>query len=145
MPSYRWGVVCQQAITDKETNLVSYVNVVEQLTPPNYPAETPRFTVATLWDRDDEGEIFTVKVRAVDEHGSTLQEEKGEEIEFGDFERFRINRVMGGFEVVEPGRVRFQIDLLQEGETWETVGSLPVMFMPPEKTPETESSPAEER
>jgi hypothetical protein len=143
MASYRWGVVCQQAIIDKQTNLVSYINIIEQLTPPEYPAEAPRFTIATLWDRDEKGESFTVRVRAEDKNGKILQEEQGEEVEFEDFERFRINRVMGGFEIGEPGCVRFQIDLLQEGEEWETVGSLPVMFMSPEEAPESDSSPAE--
>jgi len=144
MANFRWGVVCQQAIIDKQTNLVSYINIIEQLTPQEYPAEAPRFTVATLWDRDDEGESFTVRVRAEDEDGNILEEEQGEKVEFEDFERFRINRVMGGFEIEGPGCVRFQVDLLQEGEEWETVGSLPVMFMPPEEHPEAESSPTEE-
>lgn len=139
MASFRWGVVCQQAIIDKQTNLVSYINIIEQLTPRDYPTEAPRFTIATLWDRDEEGESFTVRIRAEDESGNILQEEKGEEVEFDEFERFRINKFMGGFEKKEPGCVRFQVDVLNEGEEWETVGSLPVMFMAPEEPPEAES------
>jgi hypothetical protein len=136
MASFRWGVLCQQAIVDKQTNLVSYMNVIEQFSPPNYPVESPNITVATLWDRDEEGEELNVRVSVVNESDEELEFVEGEPVTFDGFKRYRINRVIGGFTVENPGRVCFKIskEVADDDGTskWQEVVRLPVDFAQPD-------------
>lgn len=57
------AVLCQRVLVDKDTNQVSYIDVLEALAARSLPSELPRVYVATLWAQDEEGEELRVRFR----------------------------------------------------------------------------------
>ena len=119
MPDLHWALLCQQAITDRTTNAISYLNAVEELTVESFPAQLPPITVSTIWRRKnwtgepEEGNI-AMRIRIT----GTVKEEITSQVnqEFGSHDRYRINRGIGGIPVTEPGVVNFHIEHKDDDE-----------------------------
>ena len=73
-----WALLCRNTITDKETNNISLIEVVDELTIPGPPPQTPDATVdepspifnlylVALWSRSDidEPEEGDTRIRAI--------------------------------------------------------------------------------
>lgn len=128
MADLHWAVLCQQVITDQATNAVSYLNMVEELTVDSFPVQLPPITVGTIWRREDwtdeaREEDIVMRIRITGPLEEEISLETSEE--FGEHDRFRINRGVGGIPVTEPGVVNFHIEHRDEGE-WSERTRIPV-------------------
>lgn len=134
MATYAWGLVCQQVIVDKYTNSASYLNAVEELTPAELPAEMPNLFVGTLWRRENEEEDFYFRVVVEDDNGGLLHTSSEDHIHFEqNHERYRVNQVIGGVEVEEPGTLWYCVEKKEdEDEDWSREASLPVDISKPQ-------------
>ncbi len=64
MPKHRWTIPCESAIVDAQSNNVSLINIIERVTvPPKAEGIPARFILATLWEREGDGEEeFTYRI-----------------------------------------------------------------------------------
>lgn len=128
MPDLHWALLCQQAITDQTTNAVSYLNSVEELTVDSFPVQLPPITVATIWRREDwaedgEEEDIVMRIRITGPVDEEITSETSEE--FGEHDRYRINRGIGGIPITEPGILNFHIEH-RDGDEWNERFRIPV-------------------
>jgi hypothetical protein len=126
MPSLHWGLLCQEVITDQETNAVSYIKGVEEFTIPGFPAQLPQITVSTIWWKEEDNDTIDMRIRI-----SPPNDENEEVFEvshdFGGSQRFRVNRGLKGFPVTEPGLLEIYIEHRSE-EGWDTCQRIPVVI-----------------
>jgi len=125
MAVYQWGLVCQQVIIDKYTNNISYINALEGIKPPDYPAELPQIFVGTVWRRDEKGEEIEVRIVLEDDDGNELYTGSIDSIDFSDYKRYRSNNVISGIDIEEPGTIWFHAEKKEDGD-WTREASLPV-------------------
>lgn len=141
MPRLNWALICQQVVTAQETNLVSYLNAIEQISTQEFPAPFPRLTIASLWLRDGDDRIAQ-RITVKNENGEVINEPDPIETEFGEFSRYRINQTIGGFEVSAPGDLTFVVECRQDDEwveVWEFIVSIK-QFDPEKETPVVEAT-----
>jgi hypothetical protein len=77
MAELKWAIPCLRAITDRESNNVTYVDTIEQLQIPQVPFLLPPFVVGTAWERDSLEEHIEMRVRIVDPENNILGEING--------------------------------------------------------------------
>lgn len=141
MIDHIWTVPCRQAIIDRDTNLVSLLNVIEQVTIPEKPRSEGivpvQVEVVSLWQRSDPGVPSESRARV------TFRSPTGEDLAAGEFEldlsqwqRLRTRHCFRGLPVREEGQYRFSVELWQgSGAQWEEVASIPmeIVFRPSEE------------
>ncbi|WP_428560953.1 MAG: DUF6941 family protein [Solidesulfovibrio sp. DCME] len=128
MIKHCWSILCQNIITDAETNVVSYIITIDNIMAPEFPAKIPFLAIGTSWEKDtgyDVVENFAIRIIAINPRGKakTL-------VETGDLavqsHRHRMNFVLNGFAFDEPGISRFTIEAKING-LWLAAASLPVL------------------
>lgn len=120
-----WALTCQRVITDQDSNNVSYIDAIEQITVPGIPAVfAAQLCVSSLWMRDRDRELLVVRHRLVAPSGKEVSTFRSEPMEMSK-PRYRVNLVLGGFHIGEEGEYRFEIDAEVAGK-WKTVSVLPV-------------------
>jgi len=123
MAKLLWAVTCQRVLTDSDTNSVSYIEAVEQLSIPTLPFQFPPFTLGTLWKRDRVGEPLTMRVEIVNPEGRVIA---GLEPPTGAAEgavRQRVNLVLSGVPIDAYGEYVIRV-LQKEGGAWRTEAEL---------------------
>ena len=102
-------VICQSIITDKETNLVSYLNCIEQIKSPQFPIRLPFVSLGMLWQKTEEKSL-TLKVRikllSPDNKEKTIGEMKSDM----NNPRQRQHIVMNGLPIECPGKYIFIVE-----------------------------------
>jgi len=121
-----WALTCQRVITDRDTNLVSYIDGFEQFGVPKLPFPFPPFYVATLWERESPHDTLSMRIRVLAPNNKAFQtfEPKGA-LKF-PFPRHRVNVLLGGRVAVQQ-EGRFRIILEQKkGNQWRKEKSLQI-------------------
>ncbi len=114
-----WTVACQRALIDRESNLLTIVDVLEELTldadskgqAPEFPAVAPLpFAVVSFWLREDPDTATEgiARVEIVGPNGEAIGQADGP-INLRDHETFRTIMRMAGFPVVGPGTHRIRV------------------------------------
>jgi hypothetical protein len=134
MINHIWTVLCSKSITDQESNNISLLEVLEQLTivGPPIPSVVPvRFEVVTLWGRSDADQPSRGHARLLFLTPSdTVIGEHEYDIDLSVYQRYRTRTVMTGLPVQEAGRHHFRVQLRDEGETeWRDVANIPLQVL----------------
>lgn len=101
-------IPCLTIITDKETNAATYIHVVEKLSLPA-GGFFPPIMIGTLWERTKAGDKMTVRMRIFTPDGDEYPS-NDIRVEFGNFERYRINMRLPSFPVPESGSYRIRVE-----------------------------------
>ncbi len=112
MARYLWSVPCLQVLTDRETNAVSLLNVVEGFQVRKLPGELPPVMVATLWRRERPGEKMYVQARLISPTEEELYAKKTDELNFGDFLHYRVNIQIAGVHVSQEGEYTIVLEYI---------------------------------
>ncbi len=149
MIQHIWTVVCSNAIIDQETNLVSLINIIEELTIQGAPKSKGGIGIAvdivTLWIRTnaDEPSYGNYRVSLVSPIGEVLNTVEGQ-LDLTIYERLRTRTKFIGFPANQPGRYKFKVDQEEEeSKEFRTVASIPikVIFQSPASDPREAKSP----
>lgn len=128
MPIHLWTIPCQHAITDKKTNLISHINVIEGVSFGRFPQPLPPLTLASAWQREDGEEERKVEVRYLLQvkTGKVLHETKPESFDTGKYERFRFNHVLRESAPIDEPCVVLVKTQYRANSEWETVSQQPI-------------------
>jgi hypothetical protein len=143
MIEHIWTVICQSSIIDKDTNNISLINILEQLTltPPKIDegkgAILGNFEIVTFWSRTNLEKPATGNARIV------LYQPSGEIVEQTDsnkrgpeytidltvFQRVRSRFKFNGIPFLGAGVYQFGIEYKNEGEEdWKEVAKVPIQI-----------------
>jgi len=125
MAKLLWALACQRVITDQESNSVSYIDAVEQLSVPKLPFQFPPFTVATLWKREKRGEKINMRLGVFGPDDKTIVDFEPEPGESETALRHRMNLTLGGLPITAAGQHRIEVQQKVKGK-WRTEGELQI-------------------
>ena len=116
------AVVCQRALIDGPSNLVSYIDVFDGINVPRFPFTVPTLVVASIWQREEEDSLsFRVRVSAPS--GDIVAEaQAGPLVYTKGHRRARLHCRVPPFEATDPGLYSFELLLLNRGD-WKHVHS----------------------
>jgi hypothetical protein len=151
MIQHYWTIPCRLSLTDRETNNVTLVEILEEISIPEFPiraGEAPRvipafFDVVTLWSREYSDRPETGFGRV------SLVPHAGEPIVFHEFEvnlmqavRSRsVGRIVG-FPLVPAGVSLLRVERrMSPEERWEQVAALPIRINRLENTNPPQNGP----
>jgi hypothetical protein len=129
-----WTVFCSRALTDKETNNVSLIDVVERLAvevpsdaPPQFGINTTAVLV-TLWARSQprEGTRGKSRTRLLAPNGSEIWASEDQDIDLTKTSRLRVHAKVNVFPMQGSGWYEIEVARELVGGEWETVGRVPV-------------------
>jgi hypothetical protein len=130
MIKHCWSILCQNIITDAESNVVSYVLSIDNVVTQELLVKIPFFAIGTSWEKNtgpDVVENFAIRINHVSPaRGSTTLGETGDITV--QSHRHRMNFVLNGFSFNESGVNRFNIVAKLNG-IWAEVASLPVLVV----------------
>ena len=134
MASHVWTVLCRKASIDRESNVVSLLEVIEsiQITAPtasNPPLAVPiQLEIVTLWARSDPGRPERASARfSLHFPDGTQVEGSRSEVNLMDWQRLRTVIQMQGFPVKGPGIHHIVIQSRQDdGSAWTEVAKIPI-------------------
>jgi hypothetical protein len=139
MAQHVWTVACRFSMTDAESNNVSLIGVLEEITipaaPPTAPPAAPdarlvpaTIDVVTLWSRDEEErqEEGFGRMSLVAPSGHTVLD-FSYPVNLRESRRFRsVGRILG-LPAPEAGRYSFRVERRRsEEDAWEPVASIPL-------------------
>jgi hypothetical protein len=125
MATLQWALTCQRAITDRDTNSMSYIDVVEAFGVPSFPFFFPPICVSTLWRRENREDTLHPRIRVQDPTGKTiLKFESDKSLELTK-KRHRLNVILGGGEITQAGEYRILVEQLK-GDRWKRESVLPM-------------------
>lgn len=125
MSRHLWSVLCQSVITDIETNNVSYINAIEEITALQLPAPMLPLMVGTLWRQEMPKDSLEVRVRFFGPGGEQLAANTFGPQAF-EKDRWRLNFGFGGMQLKTPGEYSFSIEH-KVGNEWREVSRLPLL------------------
>lgn len=141
MPNHIWSVLCQNLIVDAASNLVSMINIVTSIRVHELPASCPAFSLATLWERDQDKEKDEMKLRIHHEgpSGDKVHILETENLTFTS--RFhRVNVHLSSLNVEQQGRHKIVVQN-KRGARWKKETELPLWIeLASEKTEEPVNS-----
>jgi len=130
-----WTVACIHAVVDQESNLLSLLDVIEQITIPGTPAPNKAIGITldltSLWVREDPDvpEQGHARVRFVSPSGNELKSIQTN-VDLSEHERLRSRGRFVGLPAPEAGRFTFRVDLANEGtEEWNEVALIPIRIV----------------
>lgn len=126
MAKHIWSVTCQNAIVDKHTNLVSYINSFDQIGIPELPYAFPPLVVASLWERESDEEDLVIKIEVIAPDGEVKKEKELSDIKFNsNFHRTHVR--ISPFEINQAGE--FKIIIKEKTKKkWKKVKELPIII-----------------
>ena len=139
-----WSVICMQAVIDKDTNLISLINVVEQLNIPEKPSPEKvvgfNLEMVSYWVRESPNVSEKAKGRVLFVSPSGLILKSIDyEIDLSTYERLRSRSRIVNFPAPESGQYMFKVEFSSEkAKKWKQVASVPLQinFTGSEKTEE---------
>ena len=131
---HAWSVLCMMSVTDKDSNLISLLNSLEELrldegqfTPENVlPIGCE---LVSLWARDpiDQPATGSSRVSLVAPSGTVLIPVETK-IDLTQYERLRARRAFRGLRLPEVGRYVFLVEFQNEGDTqWTEAARVPLV------------------
>lgn len=125
MATHVWSVICQRVIIDRESNAVSYIDVIEGFRAAEFPVSLPPMSVSTLWLRDEPSEALDVRIRVIGPSKKPVFSfEPSEPIKLTK-KRHRLNIILGGIEAEEPGEYRIHVERKSNGR-WKKEAIVPI-------------------
>jgi hypothetical protein len=132
MITHVWSVLCQNSIIDQDSNLVSLINSIEELTLPDEPAPNKVYPITvslvTLWIRSDINIPISGFGRSVftSPNGEELQSLE-QELDLKNYERLRTRSYFSGLKLSEAGQYYFNVEYRDNvKQEWRKVAALPV-------------------
>jgi hypothetical protein len=136
MIQHIWTVPCRLYIVDQQTNNVSLLDVLEELTlsphavdpgtgHPRYPAV---FNVVSLWARQNpaQPEVGKTRLCLLSPAGDSLMEITAE-VSLQEFRRLRHSWRIMGFPLAGTGRYHFRVERRADADAdWEEVARVPL-------------------
>ena len=130
-----WSVLCSRALTDRDSNNVSLVEVIEEIqlrveknaTKDKIAVPFPIHWV-TLWARmeADKPSCVHAKDMVIDPSGEIILV-KEYDVDLSEHKRYRFIRNLQGLPVPSSGQYRFHTQLLDEkSHAWEDVSDVPL-------------------
>lgn len=116
MPNLQWALICQRVITDRDSNSVSYIEAVEELTLPALPFPFPPVYVCTLWRRTAPAEPIRFRILVVAPSGAELTQFSSDVQEERQALRHRVNVLFGGFTVADVGPHTISVEEYRDGD-----------------------------
>jgi hypothetical protein len=152
MIEHVWSVLCSKSITDRETNNICLLDVLEQFSlgtevPVDEEIMLPvTFELVTLWSRGPDDEPGRGRARITFQSpGGDVLNSREYDLELTDFRRSRSRTRIEGLLVRGPGRYVFIIDLKGEGDAeWRQAGSVPLYVVSRVPTEKKEEEKKEE-
>lgn len=116
-------VICQQAIIDKVTNLVSYINCIESVKITGSKLVFPEILIASLWENEKDEELeIDYLIEIFDENGIKVKKHKHTGIKVTS--RFhRVHTNIKPFEVDNSGDYKIISKIKEKGDDDWNVGS----------------------
>jgi len=134
MTRHVWTVACMHAVIDQESNLVSLLDVIEQINIPGKPApdKTVGLTLdlTTLWVREnpETPEKGRARITLVSPSGAELKSIIMD-VDLSAHERLRSRGRFVGIPAPEDGRYTFRVDSAPENsEEWIQVALIPLQI-----------------
>lgn len=141
MISYQFGLICENAIIDQQTNQLSVFNVYDDFSyDGDLPVLLPMLTLITSWsiDPDEVGSGLRSNIRITLENGSdainSIFANEHELIFDNQKRRMRLIHQLRGFPLEADGMYAFIVDADTDGE-WKEVGRIPY-FVNKQNNPE---------
>jgi len=122
MAKMLWALVCARCIVDRQTNLVSYIDAIEQLTTSELPVTLPPFNVCSFWKREQADEVLKIRHTLVTPSGSRELLDEAQPIVLNRL-RHRITTAFLGVEAQEAGEYRVDVEVEVDTE-WTTAASV---------------------
>jgi hypothetical protein len=140
MIEHVWTVVCSRAVVDRESNIISLHDIIEQLNIEGEPVPDGmiplRLEVATLWTRSNFDVPERGRARLVFLSPTRMIGNPPEvEVDLSNVKRHRTMWRFQGLPASESGRHIFRVEFQDEGETeWRQVAAVPleIIFTPPD-------------
>lgn len=129
MIKHVWSVLCTDVISDRERNTVSYINCVEHLKAPQFPATLFPLYLAIMWEAEpteaeSQGpERLRMKVTHVDPQGSKKKLFESPEVPV-EWPKLRTNVRLVDVQVTQPGIHRLHVHQ-KNGGRWKKVADIP--------------------
>jgi hypothetical protein len=134
MIKHIWSILCERISIDQETNLVSYLTCVEEITANKLPAVHPLFAMGSIWHTDCPGEDM-LKIRLVCISPDGTRRDLIETKEFKlDKERHRTNLILNGISFDQAGKYMFRLESKSE-KGWKTETEIPIKISVKAKEP----------
>jgi hypothetical protein len=137
MAAHIWSVLCMFVLTDSQTNSVSYINALETIAAPVFPALLPPAAIGTMWQRNsDEEETLTVRLKLLGPGGAerTLLHSTSFTMRTP---RHRFNISLQPINLDEPGRYQFIVEY-EDANRWRPASHLPLDAVLLPVTPQTQ-------
>jgi len=142
MAKLLWALPCSQVLTDRETNTVSYITCVEEMGVRELPGKFSGLFVGTHWTRtSEEDDYIRSRIRVFNPSGEEVYTRELEEKAFEDFQRYRINVQVSGFDITETGKYDIAVEQEENGD-WVEESRFPVWIS---EVASTEVSDASEK
>jgi len=130
-----WSVACLRSIVDKETNSISLIDSLEEITvqvPADQEGQSFRFPgpieIVSYFERSDQQapeEGFGI-IEYLNPNNDVLRS-LNFNISLNDFIRTRHRAKVAGFDIPGEGRYSFRVGIRSnEAEEWETVSTIPL-------------------
>lgn len=119
-----WTILAKDIITDNDTQLMSYINCIEEIVTNRLPAPLPSIGIGTVWEKDSDAEDnLKVKVFLVTPSGSSKLIIETQVIKVTT-KRYRLNIIAGNLLVEEEGCYKIKVERLN-GENWDFIVDIP--------------------
>lgn len=136
MIQHAWSVLCERAITDKDTNNISLIYCIEQITTIRLPLQFPQITFSTLWYKTDQKDTnpYDLSLKFFVEKPNQEKELIGETRAKIEKPRHRFNFSIGGFLFSHEGTYLFSVEYNLENQGWKKTNQIPlqVIYQPPQ-------------
>jgi len=119
---------------DAGTNMVTYVDVIDSMAFPAFPAQAPFLVMATLWQCEGESGL-DMRVLLYGPEGNQILKVDADHAEIpAQIHRVRLHVVMPPFPIPVPGRYEYGIQIRVKGK-WNEVARIPLdVEVPPPVT-----------
>jgi hypothetical protein len=125
MIQHIWSILCERISTDHDTNLVSYLTCIEEITVNQLPFAIPLLALGSLWQTDRPSkDVLKERLILVSPEGSEKTLIEPEDCIF-EKERHRINIILNGIPFDKFGKYIFKVQIKAK-EEWKTVAEIPL-------------------
>ena len=143
MITLAWAVCCNRIIIDRDTNAVSYIDVVHGYAAKELPLTCPLLMLGCVWATDELGVEMRQRVEIAAPSGAVVHEYESDPFQLA-LPIHRYHYQFGGFEMKESGVYLIRVQLLEDGQE-RTVAELPLgLKVAKPEEPASEEAPDDE-
>ncbi len=125
MIKHIWTILCERVSIDRETNLLSYLTCIEEISAKQFPATHQILSIGSIWHTDNPGnEVLKLKVTLTAPDSSEIDLIEPKDI-IVEKERHRTNIVLQNLRFEKAGVYIFKIKFKQNN-AWITASEIPL-------------------